>query len=132
MNLRMKRFLAASCGMAAVLAGTMLTPTTAQAGDRTCNAVEAPVLCGGVTNLSSTAIVAYKSYCGSGPCSNSHQRRLTRGQSTPSGEDWDGAWVPCRAVGYKAIGLGSFPWSGGAGHHKVTDPEQLVVTGVFC
>lgn len=85
-----------------------------------------------MTNLSGTAIVAYMSYCANGPCSDSHQRRLTRGQSTPWYEDWDGAWVPCRAVGVKSVAAGNIPWSGGAGHHKVHGHEQLVVTGVFC
>lgn len=93
-----------------------------------------------ITNLSSTAIVAYKSWCdgNNGPCSNSHQRRLTRGQTTPWYEDWDAVWVPCRAYGYKTIAGVSGAWTGaggrlgGEGAHKVRDPEDLTVVTVSC
>ncbi|WP_406397288.1 hypothetical protein OH805_00420 [Streptomyces sp. NBC_00879] len=90
--------------------------------------------CGTITNLSGTATVAYKSWCSGGPCSNSHQRRPTRGQSTPWCEDWDAVWVPCRAAGFKQVGVGAirYPWTGGKGFHRVYDPEDLFVATLFC
>jgi hypothetical protein len=102
--------------------------------DRICPTVSDSLnRCGGVQNLSGTAIVAYKSWCDGAPCSSSHQRRLLRGAATPWYEDWDAVWVPCRAAGYKDIaGLGRYPWAGGSGYHRVRDPEHLVVTTVFC
>jgi hypothetical protein len=110
-------------------------------GNRVCrNVAEGLVACGTITNLSGTAVVAYKSWCKGRVCGNSDQRRLTRGQSTPWYEDWDAVWVPCRAVGFKQVagGTARYPWTGsggrpgGVGAHRVYDPEDLFVTGVFC
>ncbi|MFC7384881.1 hypothetical protein [Sphaerisporangium rhizosphaerae] len=143
MGSRSRRVVVGSFMLTAALVGGLLTAGTAHAGDHTCGSVaSAAISCGGVTNLSGTAVVAYMSWCdgNNGPCSSSHQRRLTRGQSTPWYEDWDAVWVPCRAVGYKTIGDGvvQYPWTGAAGRgggigaHKISDPEHLYVTGVFC
>ncbi|TXK41266.1 hypothetical protein [Nonomuraea sp. C10] len=132
-----------SSAVAATLLSGLITTSGAHADDTVCATVAQSLAgCGGVTNLSGTAVVAYKSWCdgNNGPCGNSHQRRLTRGQVTPWFEDWDAVWVPCRAVGYKTVGGGAvqYPWTGGAGRpggvgaHKIRDPEHLVITGVFC
>ncbi|MEV4254787.1 hypothetical protein AB0J52_16680 [Spirillospora sp. NPDC049652] len=56
-------------------------------------------ICGKVLNESSHTVWAIRDYDDNGPKPGTEWRALYPGESTPSGQDWDGFYVRCKASG---------------------------------